>query len=81
MPAADRHDHRDGNDDYSQPRALFRLFDANQKARLFANIAEAIQDVPREIVDRQLVHFNRIDPAYGEGVAKALGLSAAEAAA
>ena len=29
---ADRYNHRDGNDDYSQPRALFNLFDAGQKA-------------------------------------------------
>jgi catalase len=78
---ADRHDHRDGNDDYSQPRALFRLFDANQKARLFANIAEAMQGVPRDVVERQVQLFNRIDPAYGAGVAKALGVSVKEVAA
>src|SRR5438552_3147400 len=30
---AGRFDHRDGNDDYSQPCALFNLFDKSQKAR------------------------------------------------
>jgi catalase len=33
---AGRYDHREGNDDSSQPRALFRLFDDGQKARLFS---------------------------------------------
>ena len=32
---ADRYNHREGNDDYGQPRALFNLFDDGQKARLF----------------------------------------------
>jgi catalase len=31
--------------------------------------------VPEEIVRRQLVHFTRADPAYGAGVARALGLA------
>ena len=69
---ADRYDHRDGNDDYAQPRALFNLFDDDQKARLFANIAAAMGGVPAEIIDRQMVHFDRIDPAYGAGVRQAL---------
>jgi catalase len=30
---ANRHNHREGNDDYSQPRALFNLFDDGQKNR------------------------------------------------
>lgn len=75
---ADRYNHRDGNDDYAQPRMLFNLFDSDQKARLFANIAAAMQGVPTEIIDRQLVHFDRIDPAYGQGVRSAL--TAAEVA-
>jgi catalase len=73
---ADRYDHREGNDDYSQPRALFNLFDDGQKQRLFSNIAEAMEGVPREIVDRQLAHFHKVDPAYAKGVAKALGIDA-----
>ena len=70
---ADRYDHREGNDDFVQPRALFRLMDEGQRSRLFANIAGAMSGVPREIVDRQLALFRVIDPAYGEGVAKAQG--------
>ncbi|MDI9350365.1 MAG: catalase [Candidatus Symbiobacter sp.] len=69
---ADRYDHRDGNNDYVQPRALFALFSAGQRQALFNNIAAAMQGVPQTIIDRQLVHFRLIDPAYGDGVARAL---------
>lgn len=69
---ADRFNHRDGNDDYGQPRALFNLFDAGEKARLFANIAAAMQGVPPFIIDRQLGHFERVHPDYAAGVRAAL---------
>jgi catalase len=65
---AARYDHREGNDDFSQPRALFGLFDEGQKQRLFANIAGTMQGVPEPIIERQLALFDRVDPAYGAGV-------------
>jgi catalase len=71
---AERYDHREGNDDYSQPGALFRLMNASQKEQLFNNLVEAMQGVPERIVARQLVHFYKADPDYGRGVAKKLGL-------
>ena len=70
---ADRYNHRDGNDDYRQPGDLFRLLGAEQQQRLFSNIAAAMQGVPDFIIDRQLGHFDKADPAYGAGVRKALG--------
>ena len=69
---ADRWNHRDGNDDYTQPGNLFRLMSGTQKQQLFSNIAEAMRGVPREIIDRQLGHFHKADPAYAAGVANAL---------
>ena len=78
---ADRYDHRNANDDYVQPRALFEMFDNDQRRRLFTNIAEAMQGVPEEIVQRQLEHFRRVHPAYADGVAAALGLSVESVAA
>lgn len=69
---ADRYDHRAGNDDYSQAGALFRLFDDGQKQRLFQNIAAAMAGVPLDIVERQLGHFEKADPAYAAGVRQAL---------
>jgi catalase len=70
---ADRWNHRAGNDDYTQPGNLFRLMSDAQKLQLFQNLAEAMQGVPREIVERQLAHFDKADPAYGAGVRAALG--------
>jgi len=71
---ADRYNHRDGNDDYTQPGNLFRLMNPDQQQRLFKNVAAAMAGVPEEIVQRQLVHFHKADPAYAAGVAKALGI-------
>ena len=71
---ADRYNHRDGNDDYTQPGNLFRLMTPDQQQRLFKNIASAMAGVPEEIIQRQLGHFHKADPHYAEGVAKALGV-------
>jgi catalase len=65
---ADRYNHREGNDDYGQPRALFNLFDGAAKARMYSNFAAAMEGVPDEIIDRQLVHFDRVAKEYGDGV-------------
>ena len=69
-----RYDHREGNDDYTQAGDLFRLIGADAQARLIENIVGGMQGVPRRVQVRQLVHFYRADPAYGEGVAKGLGI-------
>jgi catalase len=76
---ADRYNHRIGNDDYSQPRALFNLFDAGQKGRLFSNLAAAMDGVPDEIVNRQLAHFDLIAKEYGDGVRAARAALAGQA--
>jgi catalase len=72
---ADRYDHRAGNDDYTQPGNLFRLMSAAQKAALMDNIAAAMTGVPEAIVQRQIGHFLKADPAYGQGVAERLGMA------
>jgi catalase len=69
-----RYDHRKDDDYYSQPGTLFRLFNAEEKERLFGNIARNMAAVPEEIQRRQIGHFSKADPEYGAGVAKALGL-------
>jgi catalase len=69
---AERYNHRIGNDDYTQPGNLFRLFNTEERQRLFSNIAAAMTGVPQFIIERQLGHFNKADPAYGEGVRAAL---------
>lgn len=71
---ANRYNHRDGNDDFSQPRALFNLMSHYQKEQLFSNIATAMQGVPRNIVDRQISLFEQVHVNYASGVKKALGM-------
>ncbi len=71
---ADRYDHREGNDDYSQAGDLFRLMSPAQRELLMDNIAAAMQGVPAEFLRRQIEHFRKADPAYGEGVAKRVRL-------
>ena len=72
--AVERYDHREDGDYYSQPGALFRLFDDAQKQRFFGNIARHIFGVPNEIVAVQVEHFRRADPAYAAGVVAALAV-------
>ncbi len=69
-----RYEFRGEADHFSQPRALFRLFDDGQKSRLFHNIAAAMQGVPQFIVDRQLALFDQVDSDYGAGVRDALAM-------
>ncbi len=72
--AAGRYDHRDGNDDYRQPRALFERLDDAERERLFDNLAEAMGGVTSDVVHRQLRHFREVHPAYSEGIARAIGI-------
>jgi catalase len=69
---ADRYNHREGNDDYSQAGSLYRLLREDERERLHVAIAGSMQGVPREIIERQLAHFKKADPAYAAGVQKAL---------
>jgi catalase len=59
-------------DDFTQVRALFNLFDAGQKARLYANVADAMGGVPETITERQCVLFDKVHKDYGAGVRAAI---------
>ena len=73
--AADHWSHREDDDDYySQPRDLFALMSPEQQQVLFENTARAMGDAPRQIKLRHIGNCLKADPAYGEGVAKALGI-------
>jgi len=79
---ADRWNHRDGNDDYAQPRALHDLMSPDQQARLYMNTAEAMAGVADAIIDRALGHYDLISQAYGDGIRAARAqLAGAQAAA
>ena len=63
------------NDYYSQPRDLFRLMSPQQQQVLFENTARNLGDSELFIKQRHVRNCHKADPAYGEGVAKALGIS------
>lgn len=69
---ANRYDHREDNDDYTQPGNLYRLLTNDERERLHNNIAGSMQGVPKEIIQRQLAHFEKADPNYSKGVEIAL---------
>jgi len=75
---ADHWDHRQDEDYYSQPGLLFRLMSPEQKKILFENTARAMGDAPKEIKIRHIGNCLKADKEYGEGVAKAMGVSMGE---
>ena len=76
--AADHWDHREDDDYYSQPRALFNLMSPEQQKALFENTARAMGDSPREIKIRHIGNCMKADENYGKGVAEALGIQISE---
>ena len=65
---------KDDADYYKQPGDLFRLMSPAQQQVLFDNTARAMGDAPEFIKRRHIDNCSKADPAYGAGVAKALGL-------
>ena len=72
--AADHWNHHEDDDYFSQPGNLFRLMTAAQKQALFENTARAIRPARLEIQHRHISNCTKADPAYGAGVAQALGI-------
>ncbi|RFA24498.1 catalase [Alkalilimnicola ehrlichii] len=77
---ADRYDHREGNDDYTQAGDLYRLMTAEEKDRLVNQLVNHLSDVPVEIQQRQLPHFQRTDPELARRIAAGLKLEVSEPA-
>ena len=74
------HNFRDDDEDYfTQPGDLFRIIKADGKEQqLFDNTAAQIGGAEKFIQIRHIRNCHKADPEYGEGVAKALGLSMEE---
>jgi catalase len=72
--AADHWNQREDEDYFTQPGLLFKLMSAAQKEVLFANTGRAMGDAPREVKIRHINNCTKADKAYGEGIAKALGI-------
>ncbi len=76
--AADHWNHREDDDYFSQAGNLFRIMTLDEQQRLFENTARSMDGVPRDIQMRHIRHCLKADPAYGEGIAKALGIALSE---
>lgn len=73
---ADHFDFREDDDDYfTQPGNLFRLMTDEKKNLLFNNTARNIGGAEKFIQERHIQNCYKADPAYGTGVAEALGLN------
>ncbi|MCC6135355.1 MAG: catalase [Candidatus Contendobacter sp.] len=70
---ADHWNYREDDADYfSQAGDLFRIMRPDEQQRLFENTARALGDAPAAIKQRHVEHCRKADPAYGEGVSRAL---------
>jgi len=68
----------DDDNYYEQPGKLFRLMTAEEQQRLFENTARAMHGTTKDIQLRHINNCYKADPAYGEGVAHALGIPMSE---
>src|ERR1700680_3841560 len=73
-------DHRVDDDHWEQPGNLFRKRTPAQQQLLFENTARAMGDAKLHIKQRHVENCTRADPAYGAGVARALGITVGDLA-
>ena len=77
--AADNWNFREDDEDYyTQPGLLFRIMSPQQQQVLFDNTAAELASVDDVVRKRHIRNCLKADPAYGEGVAKALGIALSE---
>ena len=75
---AGRWNHREDTDYYTQPGLLFRLMKPEQQKALLENTARDISGAPKEIKIKHISNCLKANKAYGEGVAKAMGIKLSE---
>ena len=74
--AADHWNFREDDADYYQkPGDLFRLLTPEKQQVLFENTARGVGGADMDVQKRHIRNCLRADPAYGKGVADALGIS------
>ena len=77
--AASNWNYREDDEDYyTQPGMLFRIMSPEQQQVLFANTAAELAGVDDEVRKRHIRNCLKADPAYGKGVADALGIALEE---
>ncbi len=71
----DFYDFREDDHDYfTQPGKLFRNMSSEQQLVLFENTARNMGDSTLQVKHRHINHCYQADPAYGKGIAEALGI-------
>lgn len=70
---ADRYDHTQAADDYSQAGDLYRLMSPAQQMILIENITGSLKQASPLVIERMLPHFDRCDADYGKKIRIALG--------
>ena len=76
---ADHWNYREDDDDYyTQAGDLFRLMNAQQQQLLYDNTARSVGGADVDVQKRHISNCLKADRAYGEGVAKALGIAMSE---
>ena len=69
------YNHREDDDNYfEQPGKLFRILSEEEQTTLFNNTANEMAPVSETIKHRHIKHCYHADPAYGEGVARAMDI-------
>jgi catalase len=66
------------DDHYEQPGILFRNMTPAEQHVLFNNTARAMGDAQPEVKRRHIANCAKADPAYGAGVAAALGMTVSQ---
>jgi catalase len=69
---ARRYDGQRGNDNYSQAGALYNIMSEEQKDSLTSTIAGTMQSIPRDLAIKNIEHFKKCDPDYGNRIEKKL---------
>ena len=69
---ADRYDSNDEHDNYTQVAALYALFDEDHRERLASRIAGVLGQARKEVQERMLPHFYKVDEDYGKRIEKHL---------
>jgi len=76
---AARQPHVHPNDDFVQPGALYgKVMDDEARDHLIGNIVDHLGNAQKRIQLRQTALFYRVNPDYGERVAKGLGIDVGE---
>ena len=70
---ARRYDGLRGNDDFSQAGELYNIMSEKQKESLTATIAGTMKCIPKDLALRNIEHFKKCDPDYGNRIEKKLG--------